>query len=360
MTPSIPRTFDSGSGSASRPATSRSRRRSRCLSRLGFRSSAGRWRSRFRRTRPQISPCSHGPVGTRDTSSRFWPVASCSCRPRPFSAAASPAPSSGLAWLFLLPAYATLALGPRRAVRWSLIYLGVIALMVAIDPIARANRPSVPYPVELAGQLVNGVAPLVVVFLMLRYTDIRRRAAEARSEELLTNAIPISIAARLKHGDERIADGYAETTVLFADLVGFTPWAGRTDPEEVVASWTISSADSTRSPQAAAWRRSRRSATRTWRSPARPSRARTMPAPWRMALAMLTPSRIAGSRRPARGADRARERAGGRRRHRRAQFAVRPVGRHREPRLADGVLRRAGPLQVAPSTRELVRRRLLD
>jgi class 3 adenylate cyclase len=77
-------------------------------------------------------------------------------------------------------------------------------------------------------------APLAITFFLLRYTDIRRRAAEARSEELLTNAIPISIAARLKHGDERIADAYPDTTVLFADLVGFTPWAGRTDPAAVV------------------------------------------------------------------------------------------------------------------------------
>ena len=57
---------------------------------------------------------------------------------------------------------------------------------------------------------------------------------EARSEELLTNAIPVSIAARLKRGEQRIAESYPETTVLFADLAGFTPWARSTDPARVV------------------------------------------------------------------------------------------------------------------------------
>jgi class 3 adenylate cyclase len=69
---------------------------------------------------------------------------------------------------------------------------------------------------------------------MLRYTDLRRRRAEARSEQLLTNAIPVSIAARLKRGELRIAESYAATTVLFADLAGFTPWTRETDPGQVV------------------------------------------------------------------------------------------------------------------------------
>jgi class 3 adenylate cyclase len=72
------------------------------------------------------------------------------------------------------------------------------------------------------------------VFVLLRYTDVRRRAAEARADELLTNAIPASIAARLKRGEHRMAEAYPETTVLCADIVGFTPWANRTDPDRVI------------------------------------------------------------------------------------------------------------------------------
>ena len=74
-----------------------------------------------------------------------------------------------------------------------------------------------------------------MTFLLLRYSDLRRRAAEARSDELLTNAIPASIATRLKRGESHIAEAYPETTVVFADIASFTPWAQRTDPARVVA-----------------------------------------------------------------------------------------------------------------------------
>jgi class 3 adenylate cyclase len=143
--------------------------------------------------------------------------------------------STGLGWAFLVPAYAILAVGPRLAIRWFLVYLGMVAVMVAIDPIARASAPAAPYAVELVGQLENGVIPLVVVFLLLRYTDLRRLAAEARVEELLTSAIPPSIVARLRRGERRIAEAYPATTLLFADIVGSTAWAHETAPGEVVA-----------------------------------------------------------------------------------------------------------------------------
>jgi adenylate cyclase len=143
--------------------------------------------------------------------------------------------SAGLGWAFLVPAYAILALGPRRAAKWFVVYLGMIALMIAIDPIARAESPAQSYPVQLFGQVQNSVVPLTIVFLLLLYTDIRRRAAEARADELLTNAIPGPIASRLRRGERRIAESYASTTILFADIVGFTPWAQRTPPADVVA-----------------------------------------------------------------------------------------------------------------------------
>ncbi|HET7029311.1 MAG TPA: adenylate/guanylate cyclase domain-containing protein, partial [Candidatus Limnocylindrales bacterium] len=142
--------------------------------------------------------------------------------------------SNGLTWAFLLPAYAILALGPRRATMWFAIYLAMVAFMVVIDPVARASSPPAAYSVELLGVVENGVVPLVVVFLLLRYTDVRRLAAEARADELLTNAIPASIAARLRRGERRIAEAYPEISIVFADLVGSTSWAHDRPPAEVV------------------------------------------------------------------------------------------------------------------------------
>ena len=143
--------------------------------------------------------------------------------------------SGGLVWAFLVPGYAILALGPLRATPWFAVFVGTVLIAILIDPIVHAVIPPPPYVAQLLAFVPNLLLPLTVVFLLLRHTDVRRRDAEARSERLLTNAIPRTIADRLKHGEVRIADAYPDTTVVFADLVGFTPWAQRTDPALVVA-----------------------------------------------------------------------------------------------------------------------------
>jgi class 3 adenylate cyclase/small basic protein len=55
-----------------------------------------------------------------------------------------------------------------------------------------------------------------------------------RSDSLLLNILPTDIAARLKEGERTIADNYNQVTVLFADIVGFTPLSGKLEPEKLV------------------------------------------------------------------------------------------------------------------------------
>ncbi len=143
--------------------------------------------------------------------------------------------SASIVFAFLGPVYATLALGPRRATPWFVLFLAIVLVVVVLDPLLSSRIEPQPYPMRLAFYAANLGIPLGLTFALLRYTDLRRRRAEARADELLTNAIPASIAARLKRGEERIAEAYPSTTVLFADLAGFTPWAQRTDPARVVA-----------------------------------------------------------------------------------------------------------------------------
>ncbi len=56
----------------------------------------------------------------------------------------------------------------------------------------------------------------------------------AKSEQLLLNILPASVAERLKKGEESIADRCAEVSVLFADIVGFTPMSAAISAEELV------------------------------------------------------------------------------------------------------------------------------
>jgi guanylate cyclase len=142
--------------------------------------------------------------------------------------------SPGLVWAFLVPAYGILSLGPRRARPWFAAFVLSVIVMAVSDPWARATFGEGPYSQRVVGWTMNVLLPLSIVFVLLRYTDLRRRIAEARADELLLNAIPASIASRLKHGEDRIAESYPETTVLFADVEGFTAWTHQTDPERVI------------------------------------------------------------------------------------------------------------------------------
>ncbi len=138
-------------------------------------------------------------------------------------------------WALLIPVFAILFLGPRQAIPWYGLFVGVLVTIILIDPLVSARPAPAPYWIQLTYWFENIAVPGTIIFLLLRYTDIRRLGAQARSDELLTNAIPASIAARLKHGEQRIAERYSDTTILFSDIVGFTPWALRTDPDRVVA-----------------------------------------------------------------------------------------------------------------------------
>lgn len=55
-----------------------------------------------------------------------------------------------------------------------------------------------------------------------------------RAEKLLLNILPAPIAARLKEGEQVIADQFEEVTVLFADIENFTPLAASMPPAKLV------------------------------------------------------------------------------------------------------------------------------
>jgi len=73
-----------------------------------------------------------------------------------------------------------------------------------------------------------------------RYTRrdfLQKLAIEAQrdqSDKLLYNVLPERIAEKLKHSSETIAEEFSSASVLFADIVNFTPISARFGPLEVV------------------------------------------------------------------------------------------------------------------------------
>ncbi|RTL50215.1 MAG: response regulator [Bradyrhizobiaceae bacterium] len=62
--------------------------------------------------------------------------------------------------------------------------------------------------------------------------DIQRE--KARNEDLLLSILPRAVVDRINAGEEMIADHVDAVTILFADIVGFTPMAGRQSAVELV------------------------------------------------------------------------------------------------------------------------------
>ena len=60
------------------------------------------------------------------------------------------------------------------------------------------------------------------------------RVEQQKAENLLLNILPRSIADRLKADSQPIADQFRSASILFADVVDFTPWSERLTPDEVV------------------------------------------------------------------------------------------------------------------------------
>ena len=82
-----------------------------------------------------------------------------------------------------------------------------------------------------------GVA-LVLLYLRYRSGQLyqeRIRQARQRSDELLLNILPGSVARELKETGKATARRHPHATVMFSDFVGFSKLAGSREPEELVA-----------------------------------------------------------------------------------------------------------------------------
>ena len=71
--------------------------------------------------------------------------------------------------------------------------------------------------------------------LVIRQQSEQLLIESTKSERLILNILPQSIATRLRNGEETIADEYRLVSVIFADIVGFTPLSARLDAREVVS-----------------------------------------------------------------------------------------------------------------------------
>ncbi len=154
--------------------------------------------------------------------------------------------SSGvILWSLTSPVGAMLFAGRRQASGWFLAFVVLVIVAGLADAgllplgVAPVSLPSIDLTTTFF--IMNVIGPSVVVFLLLAYSTRQRERSrelllleQAKSEQLLLNVLPQTIAARLKAGEGTIAECYDEASILFADIAGFTPLSAELGVEHVV------------------------------------------------------------------------------------------------------------------------------
>ena len=143
-------------------------------------------------------------------------------------------------WGILAPLGALVFLEVRQAIRWFVAFLFVFLLTGILGELL---FPDADLPLWFTSMMLalNVVGAASVAFMLLATFAHQRNEALAalrveqdKSEALLVNVLPGSIAARLKATDRTIADHFDATSILFADVVDFTPLSQQLPPAEMV------------------------------------------------------------------------------------------------------------------------------
>jgi len=143
--------------------------------------------------------------------------------------------------LFLSPASVFL-LSRRRMFKISLAAASGLAYLGLYVALRDAPRdPSLPAQALAIAHVIAVAVAFSFLALFSGYTgDVATKLeaslarAHQRADDLLRNILPGQIADRLQEGERTIADGYGSASVLFSDIVGFTPLSSNMTPERLV------------------------------------------------------------------------------------------------------------------------------
>jgi adenylate cyclase len=161
--------------------------------------------------------------------------------------------SSGvMLWALLAPIGVMIFQGPKESVPWFFAYIVMTAVSGFFDyylAYGADRQTGMPMQTIAVFFALNFAAMSTIVYLLVIYfvREKDRLKAELdaqhgltkieqqRSERLLLNVLPATIAERLKRDSSVIADGLADCTVMFADLTDFTRLTEELPPRDMVA-----------------------------------------------------------------------------------------------------------------------------
>jgi guanylate cyclase len=136
-------------------------------------------------------------------------------------------------WGILGPMGALVFGSVRSAIRWFALFAGAFLGAGILGEIT-GGLSTLPRWFSTTMLALNVVVGGAVVFLLLALFAKQRQDAQDVAENLLLNILPRTIADKLKEKPETIADAFPSASILFADVVEFTPLAERLEATRVV------------------------------------------------------------------------------------------------------------------------------
>jgi len=151
-------------------------------------------------------------------------------------------------WALLAPVGAIVIMGTRESVPWFVAYIFMTAMSGMFDYVLQWDVKLLDMKTVAVFFVLNFVSISAMVYVLLWYFSREkgklRDAIEQQShavsaerdlaDRLLLNILPEPIADRLKRQETNIADGHADVTVMFADIVNFTQMSEEMSPNETV------------------------------------------------------------------------------------------------------------------------------
>jgi adenylate cyclase len=135
-------------------------------------------------------------------------------------------------WAALCPLGSLLLEDLRRTLLWIVGFAVLLIVSAVLQPyLVPADLPEAFVTWFFVLNLGTVIA---IVFALLYHFVGQRNFFQQRSEMLLLNILPKEISETLKANPRTIADQYNAASILFADVVGFTPMATEMTPLELV------------------------------------------------------------------------------------------------------------------------------
>ena len=143
-------------------------------------------------------------------------------------------------WGILAPLGALVFSDVRAGIRWFIVWLVAFVGSGLAASLLGGQSPLPEWFSNLMLGLNVSVGGLIVFTLLALFAQQRRDALAAlrieqeKAENLLLNILPRSIAEKLKASSATIADQFSSASILFADVVDFTPRSEQLPPAQVV------------------------------------------------------------------------------------------------------------------------------